>query len=419
MATNTPPNGAFRGFGAPQSLFAMERQMDRIAATLGLDPLEVRLKNIIRLGDSFPYGQVMNEGVFAEEVLQDAVKRSDYLRKHKEYKTQTGRVRKGIGLSLCLHGGGFTGSGEDNMGTKVAVEYGHTGIVEVLASSTDMGQGASTVLPMIAAEALELPFERVFHPLPDTSRVPNSGPTVASRTTMYVGRVVRDAALDLLEKLKKHVEKTKNAASVIYKDGIFYDGQKRVWDFDGAALNWIETKGRLLGESLYKPDAVSAWNDEKYEGSYEYIAKSIKTFVSPKHKKKALRDFFKMMVINTLVQNGDAHLKNFGVLYENIQDIWLAPAYDVVCTTLYIQKDIPALHLLGSKKWWSKAFLLRFGKASCELSTSETLTLYDECVEALRIISSEIKERIETESALHVKIFLSSLVEVFERGKYF
>jgi len=57
-----------------------------------------------------------------------------------------------------------------------------------------------------------------------------------------------------------------------------------------------------------------------------------------------------MMVINTLVQNGDAHLKNFGLLYENIDDIWLAPAYDVVCTTLYIQKDIPALHLLGSKK---------------------------------------------------------------------
>jgi len=155
--------------------------------------------------------------------------------------------------------------------------------------------------------------------------------------------------------------------------------------------------------------------DEKYEGSYEHIAKSIKTFVSPKYKKKALRDFFKMMVINTLVQNGDAHLKNFGMLYENIHDIWLAPAYDVVCTTLYIQKDIPALHLLESKKWWSKAFLLRFGKESCELSTSETRVLYDECVEALRITAHEMKERIEIENDLHVKAFLSSLMEAFER----
>ena len=122
-----------------------------------------------------------------------------------------------------------------------------------------------------------------------------------------------------------------------------------------------------------------------------------------------------MMVINTLVQNGDAHLKNFGVLYENIHDIWLAPAYDVVCTTLYIQKDIPALHLLGSKKWWSKAFLLRFGKESCELSASETLMLYDECAEAMRIISNEIQERINAENDLHVKAFLSSLVEIFTK----
>lgn len=180
----------------------------------------------------------------------------------------------------------------------------------------------------------------------------------------------------------------------------------------------IKEDGNYLGfEDMCVLQARQA--DEKYEGSYEYIAKSIKTFVSPKHKKKALRDFFKMMVINTLVQNGDAHLKNFGVLYENIQDIWLAPAYDVICTTLYIQKDIPALHLLGSKKWWSKAFLTRFGKESCELSSSETQVLYDECIEAIRIISSEIKERIELESTLHVKMFLSSLVEVFERGKYF
>ena len=176
----------------------------------------------------------------------------------------------------------------------------------------------------------------------------------------------------------------------------------------------IKDDGSYLGfEDMCVLQARQA--DEKYEGSYEHIAKSIKTFVSPKHKKKALRDFFKMMVINTLVQNGVAHLKNFGVLYENIQDIWLSPTYDVVCTTLYIQKDIPALHLLGSKKWWSKAFLLRFGKASCELSSSETQVLYDECVEAIRIISSEIKERIELESALHVKIFLSSLVEIFDK----
>lgn len=155
--------------------------------------------------------------------------------------------------------------------------------------------------------------------------------------------------------------------------------------------------------------------DEKYEGSYEQVAKSIKTFVSPKYKKKALKDFFKMMVINNLVQNGDAHLKNFGVLYSNIHDIYLAPAYDVVCTTLYIKKDIPALHLLGSKKWWGKEFLIRFGKESCELSTSEANAFYDTCIEAMHTVRNEIKERINTEDDLHVKEFLSSLVALFEK----
>ncbi|MDD3343384.1 MAG: type II toxin-antitoxin system HipA family toxin [Sulfurospirillaceae bacterium] len=176
----------------------------------------------------------------------------------------------------------------------------------------------------------------------------------------------------------------------------------------------IKENGIYLGfEDMCVLQARQA--DEKYEGSYEHIAKSIKTFVSPKHRKKALRDFFKIMVINTLVQNGDAHLKNFGILYENIHDIWLAPAYDIVCTTLYIQKDIPALHLLGSKKWWSKALLLRFGQESCELSSRETLMLFDACIKAMHLIIRKIKERIKVEKDLHVKEFLSSLVEVFQR----
>ena len=176
----------------------------------------------------------------------------------------------------------------------------------------------------------------------------------------------------------------------------------------------IKDDGSYLGfEDMCVLQARQA--DEKYEGSYESITKSIKTFVSPKHKKKALRNFFKMMVINKLVQNGDAHLKNFGVLYENIHDIWLAPAYDVVCTTIYIPKDIPALHLLGSKKWWSKAFLLRFGKESCELNASEANTLYDECIEAINTVSSEINARIMNENDKQVKAFLGSLILVLNR----
>ncbi|MDR1873729.1 MAG: xanthine dehydrogenase family protein molybdopterin-binding subunit [Synergistaceae bacterium] len=281
VATNTPPNGAFRGFGAPQSLFAMERQMDKIASTLGMTPLELRLKNVMRPGDSFPFGQVMDEGVEgAAWVLNDVVERADYRRKYGEYKKRTGRVRRGVGLSLCMHGGGFTGSGEDTMGTVVEVEYTPGGVLDILSSSTDMGQGASTVLPMIAAEALGLSPDRVRHPRPDTSKVPNSGPTVASRTTMYVGSVVRDAALDLVERLRVHVAETKKAGSVTYKNGNFWGGGNEILaGFDEAASDWLTTKGRLVGRAAYKPDPAAAWDDEKYEGrayrAYSWMAQVV------------------------------------------------------------------------------------------------------------------------------------------------
>lgn len=138
--------------------------------------------------------------------------------------------------------------------------------------------------------------------------------------------------------------------------------------------------------------------DDKYEGTYEQIVKTIKTFVSPKHKRSSLMQFFKMIVINNIVQNGDAHLKNFGLIYSNISNIKLAPAYDIVSTTAYIKNDIPALHLLGSKKWWNKKYLLRFGIESCDLSKNEVNKLYDECIEAVLKVKDELENRIEKES---------------------
>lgn len=151
-------------------------------------------------------------------------------------------------------------------------------------------------------------------------------------------------------------------------------------------------------------------SEDKYEGSYEQVAKTIKTFVSPKNRKKALSDFFQMMVINKLVQNGDAHLKNFGLIYEDINDIKLAPTYDVVCTTIYIKNDIPALFLLGSKKWWKKELLIRFAKESCDLTTKEANTLYEKCIDSLSKIIVDIKKRISTEQDPYVKEFLEKLL---------
>jgi CO/xanthine dehydrogenase Mo-binding subunit len=196
MVTNTNPNGAFRGFGAPQAQFALEAHMDRVAAALGMDPARLRLKNVLRPGDTMPTGQRMGADCSAEAVLREALRRSGWTRKRKAWQG----TDRGIGLALFCHGGGFTGSGEVRLASTCTLETTARG-VRVLTAATDMGQGAFTVLAQIAADALGVPLDQVEIAEPDTSVAPNSGPTVASRTTMVVGRIVERGARELRERI--------------------------------------------------------------------------------------------------------------------------------------------------------------------------------------------------------------------------
>lgn len=131
---------------------------------------------------------------------------------------------------------------------------------------------------------------------------------------------------------------------------------------------------------------------QKYAGSYEQVAKTIHSFVSPVRKTNALQQFFQMMVLNMLLQNGDAHLKNFGLLYQNTDDIWLAPAYDVVCTTAYIRNDRPALTLLGKRAWLGRKDLLRFGVQSCGLTLRQAEHLYAICCNAILEVAPLVRQ---------------------------
>jgi serine/threonine-protein kinase HipA len=154
--------------------------------------------------------------------------------------------------------------------------------------------------------------------------------------------------------------------------------------------------------------------DDKYEGTYEQIAKVIKTFVSPKNKKTSFINFFKMIVINYLVKNGDAHLKNFGLIYDGVDDISLAPAYDVVSTTIYIKNDIPALNLLGSKKWWDKKYIHRFGIENCDLTKKEVTQAYGECIDSIKIVSQDIQNRLKKEYHQDKKDVLTLLLDTIK-----
>ncbi|MBN2432186.1 MAG: xanthine dehydrogenase family protein [Acidobacteria bacterium] len=197
LATNQVPAGAFRGFGAPQAFFAIEMHLENIALRLGLDPLEYKLRHALRRGDRTCTDGLVRGAVRLPEMATRLCEAAGYPAKQAAYTAGQGRYRRGIGLSLCYHGCGFTGQGEELIQGTIALHKRADDAVEIRVAATEMGQGAQTVLPKIVAHSLGIPLDQIHYENPDTDIVPDSGPTVASRTTMIVGGLLREAALDL------------------------------------------------------------------------------------------------------------------------------------------------------------------------------------------------------------------------------
>src|SRR5581483_3021489 len=204
-ATNHLPYGAFRGFGAPQAIFAMERHMDEIAAAIGMDPIELRRRNFLHQGDTNATEQLMREPVILDQLLDRALQESDYHAKRKCFARENAKspIKRGLGIAAFYHGSGFTGSGELYLNSLAGVDVTADGKVRVLVSNTEFGQGTNTILTQVAAEALGLDFGDVIMAPADTAHIPNSGPTVASRTSMVVGRLIERASLQLLAILRE------------------------------------------------------------------------------------------------------------------------------------------------------------------------------------------------------------------------
>jgi CO/xanthine dehydrogenase Mo-binding subunit len=270
-ATHNPPNGAFRGFGAPQTCFAVERHMDRIARELGIEPLELRRKNMLVLGDQTATGQVLRESVGSSVCVTEAVRASDYRRKRAEYQKQppSARVRRGIGLSFFFHGAGFTGNGENKIKGRSSVNLTADGSVEIRSGSTDIGQGTETIFPQMAAAAMGIPLELCRNVPVDTDQVPDSGPTVASRTTMVVGQVVFDAARQLAGELTELVAKlwAVDPGEVECKDGRFRTryGQDLGSFRDMAARSVAEGGPSSVTRQYSTPEWIE-WDDRTYRG---------------------------------------------------------------------------------------------------------------------------------------------------------
>ncbi|MDQ6653684.1 MAG: xanthine dehydrogenase family protein molybdopterin-binding subunit [Acidobacteriota bacterium] len=271
VATNVPPHGAFRGFGAPQSIFALERHLDKVAHTLGLTPDEFRRRNFIQEGQTTATSQVIREKVDMAGLLDRAFELTGYHEKMQRFARENGKeadgarrspqgvvegrtkstIKKGIGFASFMHGAGFTGSGEVYLESVVGAEATAEGHVRILAASTEIGQGTNTIFSQIAAEALGVDSDLIEVAQPDTADVPNSGPTVASRTCMVVGKLVESAVLGLKQTL---------IGSGLLKEDYSQSG------FQNGCREYIKSFGPLKTFSKYQPPPNVHWDDEKYQG---------------------------------------------------------------------------------------------------------------------------------------------------------
>ena len=259
VATNTPPHGAFRGFGAPQTTFAYERQTQKAARALGVDPFELRRRWMLRPGDTTATSQELTWSVGSAKVL-DAVTAAASARplgprSGGEPGGAGGRpqVKRGRGLAFYFHGAGFTGSGEQRLAGRVTVALTPGGGFEVRSSSTDIGQGALTTFTQIAAEALAVPIARVAIAEQNTGRVPDSGPTVASRTCMVVGGLVDRAARALGARI--------DAWAAARAGGL----EQAPMVERAAAM--AEAEGEVAETAQYQPPPGIDWDDDTYTGA--------------------------------------------------------------------------------------------------------------------------------------------------------
>ncbi|MBI9012720.1 MAG: xanthine dehydrogenase family protein [Clostridiales bacterium] len=231
IKTNNVFTGAFRGFGAPQSMYALELHMNQLARYLEIDPIDFRRPYFVKKGDKTSTNGVFNEDIYLDEM-------TDMLMDLVDYKTVECEddPNVGYGFSFIPHGGGFTGDGEAvHIKAEVHLKKDCDGDIHILISNVEMGQGAITALSKIVASALDYPIERIHYQQPDTFLVPDSGPTVASRTTMVVGGLLYKAALKLKDQL--------------------------------------ESKEEILVKEFFKQPDYVKWNQDKLEGN-AYMAYS-------------------------------------------------------------------------------------------------------------------------------------------------
>ena len=259
--TNKVPCGAFRGFGSPQVLFAMESIVDEAAEKLRMDPMDIRLKNALRIGSRTSTDQLLTESVGAVKTIEHAMEISNYAELKKEmaaFNLENKFKKRGIGVSHIIYGISLGAAGQHLDAAGSLVQVHRDGSVNIHIGNTEMGQGAKTVIAMIASEALGQSIEKIRVDNPDTSYVQDSGPTVASRATVFSGNAVKKACEKIKARMEEYFSKTRNVSveEIVFKNG---------------AIKTVDNKHKILFDSLA---------NECYNSNTKMVERG--WFVSPK-----------------------------------------------------------------------------------------------------------------------------------------
>jgi len=281
VATNTVPCGAFRGFGSPQILFAAESQMDRLAKALGLSPAEIRARNLLRKGDTTPYGQVLKESVGSEEALDLALTQSDFASKYRSLpkECKNDRIKRGIGMACTFYGVGLGAGGAHLARTGAFVQMMVDGSVQFAVGTTEIGQGMETVLGQIVAEELGVIADGVSMLPTDTSRVPDSGPTVASRSTTMSGRALRNACKTIRDiVIEEAAESLGGNGSDVSLGGGWAQAKGRKVEISRLAANAIKQRKHLASQGFHMAPPTS-WEEDNGQGD-AYVVYSWATHIA-------------------------------------------------------------------------------------------------------------------------------------------
>ncbi len=278
MYTNNPPAGAFRGFGVTQSCFAIESAMDELAEKLGLDPVDLRRRNALRVGSSTSTGQVLHESVGLTECIDRVDARLRALAGPHPFMARpvegAPMRRRAWGFAVAFKNTGLGSGADDRAGAEV--ELDESGCLEVRTASAEIGQGLVTVLQLIAAEELGCESGTVRVLLSDTDRTLDGGPTTASRQTFVAGNAVLHAARTLRRSAAATLAERYDISpdAIRFADGAAWAGERRVPFTEIVALMHAEGRATRAAFEYHAPPTDALGSGKDIHFAYSFAAQA-------------------------------------------------------------------------------------------------------------------------------------------------